>query len=175
MRGQTTLDFVIGVSIFLAAVLFTFGFVPGILEPFDAAAEENPAVADRIADSLSRDTLGSPDRPQVLDRYCTVAFFEDGRTAPAECNYDGTTLSDHLDRSLSQQVNVTITGDSDAPLCWTESTAATGGPGLTENCGSGDVVLADGDTPPTTGQSTITARRVVSLHDQPVTLEVVVW
>jgi hypothetical protein len=175
MRGQTTLDFVIGVSIFLAAVLFTFGFIPGLLEPFDAAAEENPTLADRYADTLSQDVLGSPKSPHTLDRYCAVSFFEAGSSAPAECEYTGTTLEEHLGVPASQRVNVTITSDGDTQLCWTESTAATGGPGLTESCSSGDVVLSAGQRQPAIGETTISARRVVSLHDRSVMLEVIVW
>jgi hypothetical protein len=175
MRGQTTLDFVIGVAIFLAAVLFTFGFVPGLLEPFDTVENENPTLSDRYADTLSQDLLGSPTQPHVLDRYCTVEFFEDGGTAPASCDYAGETLGERLGLPEAQQVNVTVTGDSDAQLCWTESTAATGGPGLTESCSGGDVVLSAGEQQPSIGQTTITARRTVSLHDRSVTLTVVVW
>ena len=175
MRGQTTLDFVIGVSIFLAAVLFTFGFIPGLLEPFDTVEEENPTLSDRYADTLSQDTLGSPKDPHTLDRYCAVSFFDEGSSAPSDCEYTGTTLEERLGVPDTQQVNVTITSDGDTQLCWTESTAATGKPGLTETCGPNDIVLSAGPRQPTIGETTITARRAVSLHDRSVMLEVVVW
>jgi hypothetical protein len=175
MRGQTTLDFVIGVSIFLAVVLFTFGFVPGILDPFEVSEEENPSIADRTADRLTQDTLGSPAQPYVLDRYCAVEFFDEGEAAPSECNYSGTTFEERIGKQELKQINVTITGESDDPLCWTDSTTATGEPGLDDACGSGDILLTAGDNQPVIGETTITARRVVSLYGQSVTVEVVVW
>jgi hypothetical protein len=175
MRGQTTLDFVIGVSIFLAAVLFTFGFIPGLLEPFDTVEEENPTLSDRYADTLSQGILGSPETPHTLDRHCTVSFFEDGAAAPPDCSYTGSTLEDRLGVPDAQRINVTITSDGDSQLCWTESTAATGGPGLTESCTSSDIVLSAGQRQPVIGETTITSRRVVSLHDRSVMLEVIVW
>ena len=33
-RGQTTLDFAIGVSVFLIVVAFVLAFVPGMVQPF---------------------------------------------------------------------------------------------------------------------------------------------
>jgi hypothetical protein len=73
-RGQTTLDFAIGVGVFLAVVLFAFAFIPGILSPFDLSGEEEPAQSNQIADKLSKDLLGSRSGPRVTDRYCAVEF-----------------------------------------------------------------------------------------------------
>jgi len=181
MRGQTTLDFAIGVSIFLAVVLFTFGFIPTVLDPFDVVAEENPALADRTADSLVHGQLGSAEQPHVLDRYCTVEFFTE-TDPPNECNYEGTTLEERLNLEIGQNVNVTITGGSSAdggPVlqCWTDDTG-TGEPGLVaaDECGgSDDTVLAIGDDRPGNQDTTITARRAVALHGQTVVLEVMIW
>lgn len=182
MRGQTTLDFAIGISIFLAVVLFTFGFIPTVLDPFDVVAEENPALVDRTADSLAHGQLGSAEQPHVLDRYCTVAFFGED-TPPDECNYDGETLEDRLNLGLGQNVNVTIAGgsspDGDPALqCWTDD-AGNSEPGLVDadgtECGSGDTVLAIGDDRPDDQDTTITSRRIVSLHGETVVLEVMLW
>lgn len=178
MRGQTTLDFAIGVTLFLAVLLFAFTFVPGILEPFDVSGEEEPVLSDRIADRVSGSMLGSPERPNVLDRFCTVAFF-DG-TDPPECQFQGTTLQEQFDLDPAQSLNVTLEGDVSAPptgnvpLCW--RTDGISEPTLAEqsDCTSSDVSLAVGDTPPA-GTTTITARRVVSLEDEPVVLKVVAW
>jgi hypothetical protein len=76
MRGQTTLDFAVGVSIFLVVVAFVVAFVPTMLQPFEGSAQEETAAADRIADDLSTDVLvADVADPHVLDRGCVVAFF----------------------------------------------------------------------------------------------------
>lgn len=186
-RGQTTLDFAIGVAVFLAVLLFAFTFVPGILSPFDLSGEEEPAVSNRIADSLAHDQFGSPETPHQLDRYCTVEFFNDSRNSPPPgCSYDSVDLVEQFDLSTTQRVNVTVTADLDdsgdrTTLCWEPE----GSPvdlddeswGLAErgDCTSDGIALEAGDDRPSGGQSTITARRVVFLHDRSVTLEVVVW
>jgi hypothetical protein len=75
-RGQTTLDFAVGVSVFLLTAIFVLTFVPGMLEPFEESTQEEISAADRIATELVEETLASPDRPNLLDRECTVIFFE---------------------------------------------------------------------------------------------------
>lgn len=178
MRAQTTLDFAIGVTLFIAVLLFAFTFVPGILEPFDISGEEEPVLSDRVASRLSGEMLGSPENPNVLDRFCTVEFF-DGND-PAECAFDGSTLREQLDLDATQNVNVTLEGDvsgsttGNVGLCW--RTDGISEPTLAEqsDCTSSDVSLAIGDEP-TPGTTTITARRVVSLENEPVVLKVVVW
>lgn len=146
-RAQTTLDFAIGISLFLAVVLFTFGFIPTILDPFDATDSENPAVADRTADHIAHHMLGNASEPHILDRYCTVAFFQgtdfDGDDLAGDLNlsdicnfeeFEEPTFEDThpVEQALSlevgvntgthKSVNVSITKeDSDGDrelLCW---------------------------------------------------------
>jgi len=182
-RGQTTVDFTLGVVVFIVAILFVFAFVPGILSPFALSGSEEPALSDRIADSLAQGTLGSPDNPHELDRYCAVEFFNDSRTtAPADCRYGDGPIGERLNLDTTQQINVTLETDLDGSgdnelLCW-EPEVAVNGPALREagNCvAASSVTLATGDNPPVDRDSTVTSRRVVSLHGQTVTLEVVVW
>jgi len=131
-RGQTTLDFAVGVSVFLLTAIFVLTFVPGMLEPFEESTQEEIAAADRIATDLVEETLASPDRPHLLDRECTVIFFEsrqdgfdpggdddenvDGDDTYAEpfgsgsyggsCNFDDTPLDERL----------ALASTTDAPL-----------------------------------------------------------
>jgi len=74
-RAQTTLDFAVGMSIFLLTVAFVFTFAPNIAEPFSDSGTENTVTANRAASQLVEGTLASPDRPYVLDKACTIAFF----------------------------------------------------------------------------------------------------
>jgi hypothetical protein len=77
MRGQTTLDFAVGVSVFLIVVAFVLAFVPTMLQPFDGSSQEETALADRLAEQLSTGLLVEDvTRPYQLDRECTVIFFE---------------------------------------------------------------------------------------------------
>lgn len=75
-RGQTTLDFAIGVSIFILVIVFTFTFVPTTLQPFEESAQRETATADRIAEQLASEVLAEPTDPYVLDQACTTIFFE---------------------------------------------------------------------------------------------------
>lgn len=174
MRGQTTLDFTIGMAVFLSVLLFVFTFVPGILAPFESTEEGDPMLADRVGDALAKDMLGSPSEPQVLDRYCTVEFF-DGKDV-SECQFEGNTLEERLDLGPEQRVNVTLRGNvtddqGSEPLGWDKDSYAL----VEKGDSAGDVALTIGEEPPGNGRSTTTARRVVSLHNQSVTMKVTVW
>jgi hypothetical protein len=179
MRAQTTLDFAIGIAIFLGVLLFVFSFVPGILAPFELPDDEGPALSDRIGTSLSKGMLGSAEQPHVLDRVCTVEFFNG--SSPSECNYSGTTLEERFNLSSIQHVNVTlegnVTGAGTQQLCWE---GEKGDPSVVERgtCDESkakNVVLTAGDRAPQDRGTTITTRRVVSLDGESVTLRVVVW
>lgn len=186
MRAQTTLDFVIGVTVFLTVILFAFSFVPGILEPFELGNDEHPKLSDRVADSLAEEKLGSPDNPYVLDRYCTVAFFDNPSTGASDCNYSGGTLEEMFELKSFQNVNITLEGNvtdhnGEEIVCWTEDNEESV-PGLVEQSRSEcnpssttDQVLKIGDNPPGDSSATITARRVVLLGGDVVTLKVILW
>jgi hypothetical protein len=112
-RGQTTIDYVIGISVFLVVVVFVFGFIPTIFAPFEASSGSNTIPADRSADRLSDDLLvDSPEQPAVLNRTCTVGFFDADGTAPTGCRYDddsdGANLSAAMGTSSVTNLNVTI-------------------------------------------------------------------
>lgn len=74
-RGQTTLDFAVGMSIFLIAVAGVISFTPSLLEPFEGGGTEDTIVANRVASQLVEGTLTDPEQPFVLDKACTTAFF----------------------------------------------------------------------------------------------------
>ncbi|MFC6975699.1 hypothetical protein ACFQL1_15155 [Halomicroarcula sp. GCM10025709] len=178
-RGQTTLDFAVGISLFLAIVLFIFLFVPGILTTFTAGSPEETVTANRVADDLSLGLLGSPAEPNVWERECAVAFF-DG-TTPSGCNFAGSTTNERLGLAPRESVNVTVAGNVSADpdpgsdrLCWDDSAGT-----LDETdsgcAGTNDVVLTAGDDAPSTNADSVTATRVVSLHGEAVTVEVVMW
>ncbi|GAA0308334.1 DUF7287 family protein [Halarchaeum salinum] len=66
-RGQTTLDFAAGVSVFLVTVIFVFAFVPSLLAPVSSGQPSNTVVADRIATDLAQEELAVEGHPYTLD------------------------------------------------------------------------------------------------------------
>ncbi|MEF8978279.1 MAG: hypothetical protein V5A39_05345 [Haloarculaceae archaeon] len=170
-RGQTTLDFTIGISVFLAVLVFVFAFVPGLLSPFTASSNDAPALADRTADRLAQGSvgeakngaLGHPEEPYVLNGSNASIFFG-----------NSTDPSERLDLPPGSSVNVTIEGNltggtDNSILCWD-------GNSLDEpSCSGSDTRLATGSTPPSDNDATVTSRRVVSIAGEDVNLVVVVW
>lgn len=74
-RGQTTLDFLIGTSVFLIAIVLILAFVPGIIDPFTAGTEGHSVTANRAAATLTESTLAEPDEPYILNKSTTDTFF----------------------------------------------------------------------------------------------------
>jgi len=172
-KGQTTLDFTIGISVFLIVLIFVFTFIPGLLTPFTTTDEQAPALSDRLADKLSQGMLGDPAEPYVLNSTCAADFFDLGGSPASYCRYDDGDLSDRLNIKERTNVNVTLEGDIDddgqnSLLCWDGSS-------LQESTGCAGTDLIVGDTPPPDNDATVTARRVVYMAGEDVTMKVVVW
>lgn len=98
-RGQTTLDFLIGISTFLLVVGLAFTMVPGIVEPFAGSRSATPLVADSAADRLAQEVLAEEADPHVLNTTAMEEFF------------DGSEASVREDLALGPQVSVNVTLD----------------------------------------------------------------
>lgn len=150
-RGQTTIDYVIGISIFLVVVVFVFGFMPTIFAPFQADTGGSTVLADRSADRLAADLLvESPDRPAVLNSTCTVGFFDADGSAPSGCRYDddsdGANLSTALGTGQFTNLNVTVrTGGSIAQVDGTTLAVGDSATGNQDIVVANRVVFVDGD------------------------------
>ena len=152
-RGQTTIDYAVGVSVFLLVVAFVFAFAPSLTAPFTSDATDAVVVADRSADRIANDLLvEDPARPTVLNASCTGAFFDtDGPDRSDDCRYDAN--ASDLKGSLgvispSRAVNVTVVGS--------------------------ETTLAAGPSPPR-GADVSVARRAVLLGGADATVIVRVW
>lgn len=145
-RAQTTMDFAAGISIFLVTVAFAFTFLPGVVTPFTDTDVGEPVTANRVADHLATDRLGSPNTPYVLDDDRTAAFFADDAA-----------LGDRLALQPYQSVNVTIDSDDGDPVTVGEGTTA-----------------AAGSRVPASADTTV-AWRTVTLDGERVQLIVRVW
>ncbi|MFD1512234.1 DUF7287 family protein [Halomarina rubra] len=154
-RGQTTLDFAIGVSVFLLAVAFVFSFIPGMVQPFADSGQEDMTVSNRLADRLATDVLTSGE-PYILDKSCTMSFFEEDAPAdvPNYCAFEGGGVEDVLALDLRTNVHVSLTGDLNDD-------------GTEESYTAGDSIPASG--------STTTATRRVTVDGTPTKLVVKVW
>lgn len=167
------MDFTVGVSIFLFALVFVFAFVPGTLQPFTQGAQDETAGADRVADLMVKDLLADPGEPYVLDGACTAALLSNG--PGSGCGFDGSTLSTRLDLASLQSINVTMRGDPNGGgierLCWDssdEEVVVVGASGCTHP-------FVTGKTPPRSSDSVVTARRVVTIEGTTAAVEVRLW
>lgn len=192
MRAQTTLDFAIGISVFLVAITFVFGFVPGMLQPFADSGTDATTLSNRIGNQLAGGTLAEPGEAPVLDIECTLEFFRADPTGTPSCPFDQSVVVsgqrdaafvDRLGVSDRHNLNVTIEGDYDGDgtpntLCW-DGTADRVVEAPDGDCDAGsatDHLLHVGTgAAPTRSGTVVVARRLVSLAGHDATLEVRVW
>jgi hypothetical protein len=159
-RAQTSIDFVVGMSVFLLTVAFVVAFLPGVFEPFTQGGEGEVLAADRTASLLAEQVLAEPTDPGVFDPACTAEFFDaegDGAGGVSGCQYstDASDLDAALGLGATTSVNVTVEENG--------SVRSVGG-----------VTLSAGPEPPTT-QSVVISRRVVLLDGEERDLFVRVW
>lgn len=165
-RGQTMLDFVVAIGLFLLTIAFVVAFVPHLTAPY--GHQDQPAVAERAASELSANLLAG-EAPSVLEEACTVAFLTS--TGGSACPFDtADPLTTRLGVGDRYRVNVTlernVTGDAA-----TEVLCANGG--SIGACGSGR--LAAGPDVPADRRSLARSRRAVSVDGIDAVLEVTVW
>jgi len=158
-RGQTLPDFAVGIAIFLLTISFVVTFVPQLALPYEE--QEQPTVAERIANDLGKNLLAEEGMPSMLNESRTLSFFE------AELE------ADRLGVDPKYSVNVTLRdAPSNAPesavLCEDES-----GESITD-CSDGSK-LAAGPSVPQEDRSVSTARMGVFTGGIDAVLEVRVW
>lgn len=158
-RGQTTIDYSVGVGVFLLAVAFIFLFLPSVFAPFTAEGGDRLVLADRSADQLAADLLVETEtNPTALNATCTVEFFDaDGDVGACRYDEDGSDPAAALGISqVGVDLNVTV--------------RRTGG-GIRTVDGTR---LAAGDEPGP-GDDVAVARRAVLLDGRQSRLVVRVW
>jgi hypothetical protein len=154
-RAQTVLDFVVGMSVFLAVVAFTFAFVPSLLEPYTAGEGATVITAERGAAQLAESSLAGAESPAVLSPVCTAAFFNGTSPETAEsewgCNWKANADALHAELGVAEfrGVNVTITRD-----------------GTVGEIGPDDVRMRAGATLPRS-RSVAAASRIVDIGGDP--------
>ena len=103
-RGQTTIDFLVGASVFLLTVGFVFAALSGIFAPFTGTGAADTLAADRGAATLAEGVLARPGRPGVLNATCTGQFFDENRSGACSV----ADLDEAMGIDAADQVNVTV-------------------------------------------------------------------
>jgi len=157
VRGQTTLDFGVGMGVFLLTLVFVVAYAPTVFDPVTGRTGSASMAADRAATTLSGDVLAvSTAEPGTLSLGCVTAFF--GSSGDCSSSAD---LAD-LDAVLSldgRNANVTIHSLADPA----STPASVDGVELTRS-NSGSVPTDDA-----------VATRTVSIDGKPYRLTVRVW
>lgn len=65
-NGQITLDYLVGITIFLLALVFVFQYTTGLFTPFESSSDEVTMIADRVATTVVEDRISSGD-PQTCN------------------------------------------------------------------------------------------------------------
>lgn len=169
-RGQTPIDFVVAMGLFLTVLAVTVWFLPGLLAPTTGASDHS-TVTDRSVTRIAGPLLGVPGTPSTLNGTCTVAFF--GGPGGSACPFNPSDpVADRVGLSSGYQLNVTVernvTGGPEREVLCMDA----GGLGA---CTGSGTRLATGPAPPADGGSTTTAYRVVALENRTVRLNVRVW
>ncbi|AFK21386.1 hypothetical protein E6P09_16590 (plasmid) [Haloferax mediterranei ATCC 33500] len=166
-RGQTNIDFVLGIVVFLFAFSFVIAAMPQLLAPYDD--QETPLVAERVSSTLADSLLVAEGDPGFLSVECTGAFFVG--TGGSGCPFSTSDpLSDQVGVDQTYQVNATlqwnVSGDADTEvLCYNGGDVGA--------CGSDPLTV--GPAVPQEQRSVAVERRTVMVDDQPAILEVRVW
>jgi hypothetical protein len=169
-RGQTTVDYAVGIGLFLLAVAFVFAVLPGLVSPYSTQGGQ-PTVADRTAEQLTDDVIGRTDAPGVLNETCTARLFND-TMAPRSCSFpvitDNRTDNENITKAVGVSnytyINITVVEDGTVTILNTSR-------GADRN----RTRLALGRPVPEGSVSVATARRTVVLNGTVQELRVRVW
>ena len=167
-RGQTPVDFVAGMGVFIVAVGFVVWFVPDLFVALDGGAD-TPMMADRVASQVTGPLLGEP-TAGVLDTTCTIAFFTG--TGGAGCGFNaGAPVADTVGVDTPYSVNVTLEqAVSGGPE--TQLLRADGGDIVAGNTGT---LLTTGPNPPSSGGEVTVVRRPVVVDGEYAYVVVRIW
>ncbi|WP_434522059.1 DUF7287 family protein [Halorubrum sp. AS12] len=153
-RAQTVLDFVVGMSVFLVAVGFTFAFVPSLLEPYAVGEGATVIVAERGAARLAESSLAGAGSTATLSHACTLAFFDEtapGAATESDCAWTESADDLHAELGIDdfRGLNLTVTQH--------------GSVGTLDSDGE-TVAMRAGPAPPRT-ESVSAASRIVTIDD----------
>jgi hypothetical protein len=166
-RGQSRVDFLVGIGVFFLTLSFVLVLLPELLGPF--AGPENPAVADRATAGLTEDLLAGS-AAGTLNLTCTDEFF---RAQGSTCGFDATDATTAL-VGVDDRHELNVTVERNASAAPGTEVLCSNGTAITQ-CTAGGTPLTRGSDPPTGTQSVRSAHRVVSVGGDVVVIELRVW
>lgn len=167
-RGQTLVDFAVGIAVVLVTLSFIVVFLPQLTLPYDDT--EQPVVAERAGSTLDHHITAQGSESK-LNETCTTAFFDLG--PDTGCQFDsGDPVTEKLGIDSSYSVNVTLRNVASDT---SNSTLLCADNGSIDGCGDGGEQLAEGPTVPDEEVSVTTVRRSVFTAERNAVLELVVW
>ncbi len=77
-EGQVTIDYLMGITIFIVALFFIFQYSAGLFTPFQSNSDEITLVADRVATSITEKEIsaGNINTPNLIDGDKTNDYFD---------------------------------------------------------------------------------------------------
>lgn len=160
-RGQTAVDFLAGMTIFLVTIGFVFTLVPGMFQPFETDTGPNMVAADRSAALLAEDLLlDDAGDPGVVNETCAAEFF-DGDGVVGDCRFNADADDVHGALGVTDHIEVNITLESEGVV-------------QTVDGSDGPVTAQAGRAPPSTGD-VVVAQRIVLVGKTRMTLFVRMW
>ncbi|MEL4305499.1 DUF7287 family protein [Methanococcoides sp. LMO-2] len=77
-EGQVTIDYLMGITIFIVALFFIFQYSAGLFTPFQSNSDEVTLVADRVATSITEKEISAGDirTPNLIDGNKTNDYFD---------------------------------------------------------------------------------------------------
>jgi hypothetical protein len=101
-RGQTNLDFAFGISLFVLALVVTFGFVPNLLAPFEAPVGNDQTVKANRANAQLLDDLTVANSSNELNTSDTNALFDTATEASLRNDFS---FDDTVRVNVTLQIN----------------------------------------------------------------------
>jgi hypothetical protein len=163
-RGQTTIDYTIGIVLFISVIGGVFLLLPTVFEPFSTSTTAETIMADQIATQLTTELLHAED-PGTVDAVCTAAFFSGNTSLDETCSFTA-------DDSVTTIVGLDSTTDTSIYIHEVQEGGAAGSAATTTVDGVRyDLQRNTGET----GRNTAVATRTVRLNGEIHRLSVEVW
>lgn len=143
-EGQVTIDYLMGITIFIVALFFIFQYSAGLFTPFQSNSDEVTLVADRVATSITEKEISAGDinTPNLIDGVKTTNYFN-VLSSNYENEVDDLGLRGDYHR---YQLNVTLENNTDIIDMAGKPLPLTGNIGQTKRV----VLIEDTDTGKTT-------------------------
>lgn len=85
-KGQTTIDYTIGITLFIGVIGGVYLLLPTIFDPLSSSATANAILSDQIATQLTTELLNA-EQPGTLDAVCTTVFFSQNTSLDGDCSF----------------------------------------------------------------------------------------